>query len=1577
MFNIFNEKDKRTKPHLTEKSVLDFLNGAYEKDAKFHGYHIRMDNGEKIESKYLKRKELKGIRAIHVNYKSRDVEIIFAKSHRKKFGARIVHRNGLKPFVWSKNGRALLNNGFFDYNIVEVEDDCVDSKVVYLPNGELRNLDGKDVRVLKSLDKNGKTVHWIRYKVLNEDEKRDLFVKKARLYGLEMEKQIKSFDNPTVKRMEEGFSYKFYINENLRGVYSDNPYFQDIRQNKITGSFKNLQDFFREGGVAPRGTLYLDEEKLREFMQFFSQDVVTMGKIYIHLHRWRRQFNPFTKHSCNFDKVIKIYQSIYKGIAFRINKSFINNDIDSDPKKFFKTIDKYIERGVNNDLKTNVKYKELVKIANSKKVSDKAMQEAQEKADAIWNECFKVLEQKLYASLFDVKLDEEKIIDYIVEPYTFDSGRNSKELIDFFENMGTIVWEYKPQQLFSVHPLEQYMIQTGRRLFKGIENYEDLEILTVDIETTALPDCEHIKTAALYPETGRVFQVGLGDNKDYFEILHAKEPHEEQKILEDTYRIIAERDADIVLTYNGEYFDFPFMEKRLGYLGCTAKEYGEKHTTAQYIRELVYPYYHEYGEMTYKKFHTYYRVENSMLKVGGGTEDFTQTRMFGKNICDVMFAVKRAAAIDTSIPNFRLKDNIIHAKLAAKNRVYIQGDQIGALESDTRKYYLNTEDGKYFLGEKSINFFKGDYNKEYIKEGEDGKFYKTKKKLFIYTDDGSGKYNFLKGCTNTFGIKIHHNGETFNDGKLMTARQSLDDQFTGFFQLSLPYEGVEAPLTGIGTELKNVGAVNCYNYLAGKLSTIRKLFKDVKNIYGILADKSVDWKNVKQVSGSYLVHEYLRGDIKEPYLLDRLYSQATFAIAKWLPAKYEKIATMGNANVWKLLLAAWSYLNCIAIPNYEEPQEFTGGLLGMVSAGFHRNIVKIDYSSLYPSEFLQHCETPDIDITGIYKKLVGVSLNLRLEYKQKKNDAKAAGNSADEQLYDKKQLPLKILINSFYGMLGAPKVSPFAHIDSAWHITCSGRQHMRHLIHWFKPRGFKVIYFHTDGANFVIPEGVDDYTYISNGANWKNTAGEQLTGVEAYVAEYNDLFMKGKMAVDIDEYAISCINFSKGNFSYLKEKKGKYIISHVGGTLSKKNQNQYIKDFFEDNLETLFLGDGASFLDAYYAYVKKIYNQDIVAGKIANKNRVTKSLDEYVRGVNEGKYVKQAHMELALLHELQVTKGDWIYTLNNGDGKKETGDLKKVNDVMGEFEFDNPAAANTYIKKLEKHLHDLNFIMEEMLSAEKNNKFAFKKETIEREVANLFEVNIVTERVSKAHRIHDIFEVEEVKFKYVEKTRAVRNAYDKFVKIEIEVVDPETGELTKKTVNKKETVYLVQVIYVTRNLNARIVKAEDLDAKIPYNPIKYIDKFNQSMENIWIVFHPDIRPKIPTPNRKKITGEDYDRKPNQRGWFMDDELELVSGYPLDGKEDKQQDLDELLVVTEEEMDFWKKMNLSPNNSFDEKAVNINENYCIDIDNNIYLQSWVDANTIVKETLTGGELMYWLTDKIILDVDNPPYKFVEA
>jgi DNA polymerase elongation subunit (family B) len=1508
-YNILKTKQDRNKPEFDDKNVVDFLNGSYEKD--------------------IFGKEMLGIRAIEVSRNHNNVDIFFAKDFQGDT-PRFTHKNGLKPFVWSKKPTTAT---FFTHNIVELDETAVSNEIAILPNNRQITFDGIDNRILEERYKEDVKKYIVRYKIESYDEWKDLVNKKQRIYGINVEEQITKFESSTVKRMAEGFKYKFTLDDQSeKPELSDNPYFQiDAygKPKKIKGSFKNLLDFFKEGGLSPKGTVYIDEVKLKNwFNSIIDED--DRIELFFKLHKWHKEFDVFTKDSVDWTKIIKWYQKKNSNISFKINRTYINKEIDT-------SIDKFLDFIKENDDHQN------------------------------W---------------FNIQLDEKKIIGSIIECQTYDNTDEQKDLLKWLNVNRIDVFKKMESQLFFVNPNEQYMIQTGRRLYKGIENYDDLHILTFDIETQAQVGNEHIKIAALKPELGCVFQIGIKDNRGFEKVLNADNPTEEQFIIEETYRIIGELDPDLLLTYNGEGFDFPFIEKRLELLGCFVKNKdGVKDstkTTLDYIRDLLSPYYEKCGEV-YPYF-MYGKNEGAKVKVGGATEDYTQTKMYGRNICDVMFAVKRAAAQDKTIPNFKLKDNIIHANLAKKGRVYVKGDLIGYINKDKRPYYYNRESGEFFVSKKSLDFSKMSFDKSLIREnGDNIKFYKNKNLLFLYHENADGTKPIIADCENSFEIK-----NNFEDDKRYNfAKQEIDDNFLAFYQLAIKYDGIVSPYTGFTSDLKAKCPKIC-EYLQTKLKEIRVNFDDIRLIHQLLVregfekvdgseiakdhkDKDFskeiikEWNKYETVTGNYIIERYLIDDIEEPYLLDKLYSQATFEICKWLPTSYEKIATMGGATVWKLLLSTWTYLNCIAIPNYEEPRDFTGGLLGMVSAGFHQNIVKIDYSSLYPSEFLQHCEIPDIDITGIYKMLVKFGLYTRLDYKNKKNVAKKNKDYANEQYYDKKQLPLKILINSFYGMLGAPNVSPFCHIDSAWHITCSGRQHMRHLIHYFKPRGFKIIYFHTDGANFVIPKNADDYKYIGKGDNWLVTKDKEYTGVEAYVAEYNDIFMRGKMGVDIDEYAVSCINFSKGNFVYLKESKGDYKISYVGGTLTSKRQSEYIQRFFDKNLKTILLGDAIGFTNAYYEYLKKIHNQEIVAKEIASKARLTKELKDYIQNMKEGKGVRQAHMELAIQADLNVGKGDWIYYINIGDGKKETADKKTDRNVIGYFSLSSKIKCDSFIKDLKKLVKNPvkleNLILEYKGYGDEYQVMLTDGE--ESDAADYFEeygsftfndVKVentdpfATKRysiVSKENQLDLIGKAEDIKFKY-----------------------------TFKSYKTKDDAHIVEVLLCNQRLTSRLVLPEELDAKVPYNPAKYVEKFNKALAPIWIVFHPEIRKKIPSPNTKRKTGEAKDRQADERIWFTKQQLEMVSDFPLDGKEEQQIDLDEVMMVTDDEMELWSIKGLSPNNSIDYERIDYNGTYWVNEKNEISKD--IRLNSI---EMTGSQLADFLKDKIIIDYDNPPYKFL--
>jgi DNA polymerase elongation subunit (family B) len=148
----------------------------------------------------------------------------------------------------------------------------------------------------------------------------------------------------------------------------------------------------------------------------------------------------------------------------------------------------------------------------------------------------------------------------------------------------------------------------------------------------------------------------------------------------------------------------------------------------------------------------------------------------------------------------------------------------------------------------------------------------------------------------------------------------------------------------------------------------------------------------------------------------------------------------------------------------------------------------------------------------------------------------------------------------------------------------------------------------TDGVNFSLPDDVETRTYIGRGLNWKVKEGKEFTGPEADVAEYNDTFMRGEMALDCDGTWPSCINLARKNYATM-DYKGK--IKLTGNSIKSKKLPLYIEEFLDVGIRLLLEGKGKDFVEYYYEYLQKIYDKQIPLSKIAQRARVKLSIDEY------------------------------------------------------------------------------------------------------------------------------------------------------------------------------------------------------------------------------------------------------------------------------------------------------------------------------------------------------------------------------
>jgi DNA polymerase elongation subunit (family B) len=426
-----------------------------------------------------------------------------------------------------------------------------------------------------------------------------------------------------------------------------------------------------------------------------------------------------------------------------------------------------------------------------------------------------------------------------------------------------------------------------------------------------------------------------------------------------------------------------------------------------------------------------------------------------------------------------------------------------------------------------------------------------------------------------------------------------------------------------------------------------------------------------KTTGSDIVERYLDDDLEETLIVDDEFNQGSFLLASLVPTTYERVSTMGTATLWKMIMLAWSYKQGLAIPAKEEKTAFVGGLSRLIKVGYSKSVLKLDFSSLYPSIQLVHDVFPDCDITGAMKGFLGFFRSSRIMYKQLAEEFEKSDPKKSKS-YDRKQLPIKIFINSMFGALSAPQVFHWGDMYMGEQITCTGRQYLRQMIKFFMKRGYQPLVMDTDGVNFSAPPDVENRVYIGRGNNWKVKEGKEYKGAAADIAEYNDIFMRGEMALDNDGVWPACINLARKNYALITEK-GK--IKLTGNTIKSKKLPGYIEEFIDKGIKMLLDGDGKGFIEYYYEYLEKIHSKQIPLAKIAQKAKVKQTLKDYkVRCTQTTKagslMSRQAHMELAISHNMNVNLGDVILYINNGT-KASHGDVQKVNKLKSGWRKDD------------------------------------------------------------------------------------------------------------------------------------------------------------------------------------------------------------------------------------------------------------------------------------------------------------------
>lgn len=550
---------------------------------------------------------------------------------------------------------------------------------------------------------------------------------------------------------------------------------------------------------------------------------------------------------------------------------------------------------------------------------------------------------------------------YLFLFYT-EKAMSYKKFLEFFQKADNPIYSKnedngrkRGKQYLIVTPQEQYMIASGKRFFKGYEDYDELLRLIFDLETEGLDPTRH-----------RITDIGIRFNRsintktgfrEYSQTFSLRGNTEEEK---DAYELemikvmlmmINHYKPDIITAHNGENFDWWFIMERCKALGTTLEDLSQGYFNGESIRK---------------------NNRETILKLGGEVETFYQTIVPGTTITDSLHAVRRAQALDSNMERADLKYVTKYSKIVKINRVYVPGDMIAKVGKDLDVHYaFNDEDGDWYL-----------YDPTHV---------------------SSQNVTFTKGM----GPK-------------------------GF-------------------------TIYTRNYIA---------------------------EGYTLVSGKYIIERYLQDDLWECDRVEHRYNGSNFLICKMLPVPFQKCCTMGTAGQWKSIMLAWSYENNLAVPMFGESKSFTGGLSRLLKVGFVDKVAKFDYNSLYPSITLTwDISDPEKDLMGAMLHFLEYVLLQREKYKglmkkagklkdklegelanfngsdaeRKELEAQIRKAAEEKSSNDKKQLPMKILGNSFFGSYGAPNVFPFGSLVCAERITCTGRMSLRLMIYYFNNLGYEPI----------------------------------------------------------------------------------------------------------------------------------------------------------------------------------------------------------------------------------------------------------------------------------------------------------------------------------------------------------------------------------------------------------------------------------------------------------------------------------------------------------------------------------------
>ena len=761
-------------------------------------------------------------------------------------------------------------------------------------------------------------------------------------------------------------------------------------------------------------------------------------------------------------------------------------------------------------------------------------------------------------------------------------------------------------QYLVVTPQEQYLIYTGKRFFKGYDDYNDILRMIFDLETEGLDPTRH-----------RIEWYGIRFNREVTfngarknfecEMQLTGETEEENnaselKLIDNALKIIYTFRPDVITAHNGENFDWNFVIERCKQLGTTIEAMSAKYFNDQ--KEMLFaekmgvtPYECcnksiddpnfdlKCEKMGMKPYEVRSRLfsmrtigknkKESTLKLGGEIEHFRQTIVPGIVVTDSLHAVRRAQATDSSFKKRDLKYATKYLKMVKPNRVYIPGDRISTLSKD--------------------------YEKHYAFRDKDGKWYQITDTSPLVAGDG---YELVSG---------HY----------IVQRYLADDLWE--------CDKVEY-------------ALNSTDFMLCK-------------IIPVPFSKCVTMGTAGQWKAIMLAWSYENGlAIPKPENTGAF----TGGLSRLLRVGYvENVVKLDYNSLYPSIILTWAI---------SDETDLMGAMLNMLEyvlttrekhKGLKKKAGKIvdKYEEIInKGGQLSEAELNEYNIASNEFKIED---NRQASVKKLGNSFFGSYGSNNGSVFPWKsvkcaerttctgRMSLRLMISHFHDLGYEPIVGD----TDGFNFKLPEESQYRYT---------KEHPYIGKGLSRETKEGVEYTRFEADVAEFNDM---YMCDMHYHPKAVN------KMGLGIDEVVTSTINFSRKNYAdYFPEKPYPEDVKMVGNTIKSKKMPEYISKFLDRGIRLLLQNKGSEFLEEYYAYVDKIYNYQIPLKDIASKGKVKKNIEEYIKDCKTVTKAgrpksRQAWMELAIKENMKVDLGETIYYINVGTTKSQA-DVKKVTNYI-------------------------------------------------------------------------------------------------------------------------------------------------------------------------------------------------------------------------------------------------------------------------------------------------------------------------